>query len=60
MLEPKCWPIRVNSQSHDWCQSKTISRLDSKWLFNVVLNLCELEICLILVGKLFQKMIIDK
>ena len=38
-----------------WCQSQTTSQLDSRWFFNVVLNLSELEICLILVGKLFHK-----
>ena len=59
-----CWPHEsqqstVNSQNHEslmlkvmshWCQSQTISQLDSRWFFNVVLNLSGLEICLILVG----------
>ena len=36
-------------------QSKTISQLDNRWFYNVVLNSSELEICLILVGKLFDK-----
>ena len=48
------WESTVKVMSH-WCQSQTISQLDSRWFFNVVLNLSELEICLILVGKLFYK-----
>ena len=42
------WESTVNSQS------QTISQLDSRWFFNAVLGLSELEICLILVGKLFH------
>ena len=44
------WESAVKVMSH-WCQSQTISQLDS----SVVLNLSEFEVCLILVGKLFHK-----
>ena len=67
MREPKCtvaWLIvfwlhksqqsTFKVMSH-WFESQTISQLDSRWFFNVVLNLGELEICLIFVGKLFHK-----
>ena len=48
------WESTVKVMSH-WCQSQTTSQLDSTWFFNVFLNSIELEIRLILVGKLFHK-----
>ena len=44
----------VKVMSHR-CQSQTISQINSRCFFHVVLNLSELESCLILLGKLFHK-----
>ena len=57
MMEPKCtvawliacWPVRVDSQSHESLMSRSDNQSTRQQ------NLSELEICLILVGKLFHK-----
>ena len=71
MMEPKCavaWLITC--WPHESPQSKSlvidvknqkISQLHSKWFFNVVLNLSELEICIYMhafVYKLFPGFVI--